>query len=292
MGQEVSTPKRTGQSSKNWVQTDEKGLDPKRQVPASMKSSSPSLSASTFSRLPFYTIIGSGRLARHLRHYFQLQGLTYSVWSRAEFERGECLSFLEACAESTHILWAISDSALQAEIQKAGRELKEKKIHVHFSGALVIPEARSAHPLMSFPSDGLWDLERYRRIPFVIEQDGPEFHSLLPGLPNPFFKIASRLKPLYHAYCVVAGNLSALLWQSVIQRFESKLGLQREILFPYLDQITENLKLSAETAVTGPLIRQDIATIEKNKAALESDSLLQVYSFFHEWLKANRGSLL
>jgi hypothetical protein len=222
-----------------------------------------------------FLVVGNGRLARHLRRYFELEALPYCAWSRKSSEN---LSHL--IASSSHVLLAISDNAIEPFITEHP-ELSLKQV-VHFSGSKVIQGAPSAHPLMTFTADAFYDRETYRKIPFILEKNRTPLERLLPGLANPSFEIEADKKGLYHALCTLSGNFTVLLWEKVFADFESKLGLPKSALEPYLRQVTENLvhAPSGKTVLTGPLVRGDNQTIEKHLHELNNDPYRDVYMAF------------
>ena len=223
-----------------------------------------------------YLILGDGRVARHLRHYFDLEAIPYIHWNRQSHSQEQLKIWAET---SSHILLAISDSALEGFLRQ--NQYLLAKVCVHFSGALSLAEIPSAHPLMTFASD-FYDLEVYRSIPFVFEKGRGSAAELLPDLRNPFYEIEAGKKSLYHALCVLAGNFSTLLWERATQRFTDDLGLPKSVLVPYTTQINKNI-VSAPLGVsvlTGPLTRGDENTIAKNLAALEGDPFQDVYQAF------------
>lgn len=226
-------------------------------------------------QVPRYAIIGSGRLARHFCHYFHLLGISFQQWSRRDDPTLEKLpSVIEGC---DRVLVLISDSAIESFIQD-NLCLKEKVL-IHCSGQLVTSLAHSAHPPYPF-TQKLYSLDRYLKIPFVIEKEGPEFADLLPELSNPHVKIDKKLKPFYHALCVMGGNFTTLLWQKVSQEFERKLNFPKGIAHPYLEQIFLNLLQEPEDALAGPLVRGDTNTIVSNLNALAQDPYQEVYQAF------------
>jgi predicted short-subunit dehydrogenase-like oxidoreductase (DUF2520 family) len=229
-----------------------------------------------------YAILGGGRLARHMRHYFSLLNLTVSCWTRdsnADFN-SHSISSRAARLRATihpasHVLLLVSDSAI-TDLLRRYPFLHEKTL-LHCSGALSIPGVAGAHPLMTF-SHELYTLEEYRRIPFMVDK-GHEFDELLPGLSNPHFAISLEDKPRYHALCVMAGNFSQILWQAAAERF-SAMGLPSSTLEPYLRQVVQNFVRDPDKALTGPLSRGDRQTIDRNLAALAGDPLEPVYRAF------------
>jgi len=224
-------------------------------------------------QVPHYLIIGNGRVATHIKQYFSLLSLSYSTWHRSE-----SYSLLnEVLTRATHVLLLISDRAIETFIDEHLHAFRGKRIH--FSGALVTDKAYGLHPLMTF-SDQLYNLEKYQSIPFVIDHDAPSFETLLPGLSNQHARLDKSLKEKYHAMCVLSGNFSCLLWQKFFNALENEFTLPASLSHYYLKQQTENLMMTPETAFTGPLVRGDQVTIEKNIAALENDAFQAVYKSF------------
>lgn len=219
---------------------------------------------------PSFLFVGNGRLSRHLQHYFGLLNLNYRVWTRG----GPPLKVaLDGC---THALLLISDDAL-LDFLHTHPELQNHTV-VHFSGSLATDLAWGTHPLMTF-SQNLYRLEEYREIHFVVDHQAPEFEKLLPGLPNPHHRLDSDLKARYHAECVLSGNFTAMLWSHFFQVLEDKLGLPRQAALPYLRQVAANLQNEANP-LTGPLVRGDQATVQRNLQALEGDPYQGVYTSF------------
>jgi len=223
-----------------------------------------------------YAFLGSGRLARHLAHYFKTEGLPFDRWARRS-DSGDAPPPLEdVVAPCTHVLVLISDDAIAPFIREHG--FLRDKVLIHCSGSLSLDEAHGVHPLMTF-ADDLYAPAVYRDIPFVTDADGPAFAELFPGLPNPSYPLARDRKALYHAYCVASGNFTGLLWEEVFGAFETDLGLPKTVLLPYMDRVFANLA-SADGVVTGPLVRNDAETIRRNLAALDGKPLQDIYKAF------------
>ena len=219
---------------------------------------------------PTYLIVGSGFVARHFKNYLSSLDLKHLSWTRAD----GILQLQKQATEATHILLAISDSSLSAFIDENLSETSARIIH--FSGALEIPGAYSAHPLMTF-ADKLYPHDVYVKIPIILTQGTME--DLLPGLPNPSFRISAEQKPLYHALCVIGGNFTFLLWEKMIKGF-AEMGLPSEVAFPYLQRILQNFEDAPTAKLTGPLARNDSKTIDKNLRALEGDPFQAIYRDF------------
>lgn len=218
----------------------------------------------------FYGIVGNGRVSRHMQAYFKALQVPFQLWSR-KAANIDPVALFSGCHT---LLVLLKDSAIQDFILSHPK-LQQKQL-VHFSGCLSIPEAQSAHPLMSFGPE-LYELETYQKIPFICEAGKAPFKELFPHLPNPHYIISAEQKPLYHSLCVLAGNGSALLWSKLLADFEEKLGLPHQTAFLYLQKVCENLQHNYQSALTGPMVRNDQETIQKNLAALEGDAYQKVY---------------
>lgn len=218
-----------------------------------------------------FLIIGAGKLAKHLNHYLRLLELTPLHWDRSQDPH----LLKTKIAEATHVLLAISDSAIENFYRKnlAGLD----KTVVHFSGALNIDDVIAAHPLMTFGPE-LYDRDTYFGIHFVVT-GASSLIEALPGLPNEFSVLAPEHKALYHALCVMGGNFPVVLWQKMFADFD-RLGIPREAARLYHETALHNVMKNPETALTGPLARRDRATVLKNIESLENDPFQEVYFTF------------
>ncbi len=225
-------------------------------------------------QVPHYLIIGNGRLARHFSHYLTLLRIAHESWHRTL----PLAHLTDAAKLSTHSLLLISDQAIEPFLEDHAGILPA--ITVHCSGSLVTQKAYGAHPLTTFTANSLYELQQYKNIPFILDEDAPPFEELLPGLPNHHVRLKKIFKEKYHALCVLAGNFSCLLWKKLFDDFESQLNLSPNIAHVFLRQLTENLIHNPKSALTGPLVRKDQATIEKNIAALKEDPFGDVYESF------------
>ena len=228
-------------------------------------------------QIPSYCVIGSGRLAKHLSHYFSLSNIAFNSWSRAHhsFSKLE-----ELVSNSDIILLLINDDAIAHFIEQilaTQNFATGNKILVHCSGSLYTDRAISIHPLMSF-GHTLYDYETYKKMPFIID-DGTDFTTIFPTLQNPYYQINPKLKAYYHALCVISGNFTSILWAKFFDELEA-IHIPKEAAYPYLESICTNLKTDYLNALTGPLIRGDDVTINKNLTALAQDDFLPIYQAF------------
>lgn len=218
-----------------------------------------------------YGLIGNGRISKHLQHYFKLLGLEYILWDRSQKLRPE-----ETLKKSTFNLVCISDDAIEGFLKKYPT-LNEKPC-IHFSGALTINLAQGFHPHCNF-TQHLYDQDFYPRIPFVIEKGEYTFKYIFPSFENPHFEIDSQNRAKYHALCVMAGNFPTMLWSEISKNYEF-LNLPKDFFFPYIENIVREYQRDPNNALTGPFVRKDINTIEKNLSSLEGSTLKKIYQAF------------
>ena len=220
-----------------------------------------------------YGIVGGGRLARHLHHYFGLKGLASLEWSRSQAHKDGSTpeTVLSPCPA---VLVLVSDDAIVPFLE--ANEKLHSKVLLHCSGSLVTPLAQGLHPLCTFGME-LYDRETYETIPFVCEEGPSRFEDLFPALPNPHYTLSAELKPLYHSLCVLAGNFTTVLWDKLFDTFETQLELPREAAQPYLRQVFRTVRHADGSARTGPLTRGDRKTVHANLEALGDDPFQEVY---------------
>lgn len=221
-----------------------------------------------------YLIIGDGRVARHIKHYFALLHLPYRNWDRNQHSIADLEREL---SQASHILILIKDDAIDAFFKQ--NLTAAAGIKLHFSGNLWSEQIIGAHPLFTFTQQ-LYALCDYVSIPFVMDSDKYVFAELLPGLPNPSFYLKPEFKKKYHAMCVLAGNFSCLLWQKLFRTFHNEFSLPEKIALPYLKKVMNNLMEQPNSSLTGPLARNDVLTINDNLSALQDDPFHLVYESF------------
>ena len=221
-----------------------------------------------------YGVIGNGRLATHLLHWFRGKGLRVLNWSRAVEGRSASVEAYLATADV--ILLAISDDAID-DFVVLHPDLRAVPL-VHCSGALVSEYAEGVHLLQTF-GDVLMTSADYDRIPFIVETDAAAILELFPGFPNPVARIRKSDKPYYHALCVLACSGTQMLWQKIQSGFES-CGLDPKLAEPLLRQSAEAVLLDPGLTITGPFSRRDTETIKTHLSALEHDPYLSVYQAF------------
>jgi predicted short-subunit dehydrogenase-like oxidoreductase (DUF2520 family) len=166
---------------------------------------------------------------------------------------------------------------------------------VHCSGALdpsVLSRARTAgaavgcmHPIQTFP-ERFADAQSFRGISIGIEASDAALHAWLveacAALGASMIELRGVDRARYHAASVLASNYVIALHQAAARAFELA-GLPRDAARSALAPLTRGAahaieRLPLEEALTGPLARGDVATIERHLAALAVDpELLALY---------------
>ncbi|BDU76699.1 DUF2520 domain-containing protein [Mesoterricola sediminis] len=137
---------------------------------------------------------------------------------------------------------------------------------VHLSGSLHLPGVPCAHPLVSFdgrPAD--WHgapLALTGEVPAVILE-------AFTGLGFAPFQLPPDLKPLYHACAVLASGHVATLWLGARARLaEAGVDLPGRAYAPLAESTLRNIEAHGAGGRTGPFVRGDRETIERDAAAL------------------------
>ena len=220
-------------------------------------------------------LIGSGRLATHLDYWNSLipQPNILLKWNRKD-----SLDKRRQLLEQADLVWlAISDNNIQNFYENA---LAEANLPVvHFSGALHFKSMISAHPFMSFPKS-LFTENIYSQIHFSLTGCN-DLHVAMPGFQNSFSIMSPENKSLYHSMCVISGNFPQMLWNET-EKYLSQMGIPDQAFQLYIKQITNNYLLLKEQSLTGPLVRGDSATIEKNLKALKNSPFQKIYQAFSD----------
>jgi hypothetical protein len=221
-----------------------------------------------------YGIVGNGRLARHLLHWFALKGIATQHWYRRGAMADQPPS--QVLNAATTIILAINDDAIEPFIQE--NPGLEKFQLIHCSGSLVTPLAFGAHLLQTF-GEALWPLASYEAIPLILDEAGPPTAQLFPSFENPVARIKAEDKAKYHALCVLACSGTQLLWQKIQLNFD-ELGLDPVLAKPLLQESAQAVLINPNLTLTGPFVRDDRQTIERNLEALGEDDFAEVYRAF------------
>jgi hypothetical protein len=191
-----------------------------------------------------FTILGRGRVGRALA----------SAWGdRVELLPGD------ACPEGL-VLLAVPDRALAACAQRfPGR-------CTHLSGSFHLDGLPSAHPLTSFdgrPAD-------WSGTPLGLTGPVPEVvvgaFMALGFMP---FQLPPERKALYHACAVLTSSHASVLWLGAAGLLaQAGLELPGRGLLPLVEATVRNIERHGAAGRTGPFVRGDAATIDRDAAAL------------------------
>lgn len=212
-------------------------------------------------------------MANHWAVYLNMLDKPCLRWARATHDGNSLVTSLEAVK---HVFLAISDDSLETFYDE---NLKNFSGPVyHFSGCHLSASMRTCHPLMTFGTT-LYEADIYRGMTLVLESDDREGASLFNEFPNPVASIPPESKPLYHALCVMSCNFPQILWANTIRQFE-ELGIGADALYPLLSATLENSLKTPGGSITGPLARNDKATMDKNIQSLRSEQERELYRSF------------
>ncbi len=137
---------------------------------------------------------------------------------------------------------------------------------LHLSGSLHLDGVPSAHPLTSF--DG--HARDWRGTPLAVTGEVPTavlaaFRDLgfLP------FDLPAELRPLYHAAAVLTSGHAATLWLGAQALLEARgVRLPGRGLLPLAEATLHHVAAHGADGRTGPFVRGDEATIQRDAAAL------------------------
>ena len=123
------------------------------------------------------------------------------------------------------------------------------------------------HPLQSFPSATM-GIERLRGAWAAVAGD-PQATDLAHALGLRPFDLPDAERPRYHAAAVVASNhLVALLGQ--VERLATGCGVPFEAFAPLVrSSVADAFGIGPARALTGPVARGDLATVEQHLATLD-----------------------
>ncbi len=236
-------------------------------------------------------IVGAGRVGRALG---ALLGRRHEIWIASPRSAARAAAFIgggarpaavgELAERCSHVIVAVPDAAIGA----AAAELSGGRVAtaLHTCGSLgpsalaPLPQqgvsCATFHPLQTFASPAR-AVERLPGCAFGICGTGAalawalELCAELSGAP---LVVAEENLALYHAAAVVAGNYAVGLVDVAVMLMEQA-GMEREsalqALAPLVLASAENaLTMGPEAALTGPIERGDIPTVESHLESLRA----------------------
>jgi predicted short-subunit dehydrogenase-like oxidoreductase (DUF2520 family) len=230
---------------------------------------------------PRIGIVGTGRLGSALGA--ALRGVDYDVRSARSREATEA----QAAADASDLVFITTADAAVSDVCARIR-WRQGQGAVHCGGVLTLEAldaARNAgatpgclHPLQSFPN-GAADAPRFRGITFGVEAP-PPLDSTLEAIARDLGASVVHLegvdRALYHAAAILASN-NVVALAAAAARTWTLAGLPREAARGALGPLLLNVANNVATrelvdALTGPLARGDVSTVERHLAALDVDS--------------------
>jgi predicted short-subunit dehydrogenase-like oxidoreductase (DUF2520 family) len=135
----------------------------------------------------------------------------------------------------------------------------------------------SVHPVQSFPRKDA-PASIFRGITWGVEGDPAAVaaaEEMVRNLRGNVLLLSEKDKPLYHAACSLASNaMIALEWTASSMLGAAGIGEKAAagMLFPLVQGTLQNVNnLGLEKALTGPMLRGDIATVREHLEALRDD---------------------
>jgi hypothetical protein len=219
-------------------------------------------------------IIGNGKTAKHLSFYFKNLNFKINQWHYKNDQSDD----LEALFQKSHYSFLlIKDDVLIAFVYKY--PFLQSKKSFHCSGSQIVPGLRCLHPLMSFSTD-LYEKDFYKKIHWAVFEPQLQLTDCISELKNPWFYVPESQKALYHTMCVMSGNFTQILLTQVISQWNNTLQLKSDSLKIYMQKTLENFWNIGHQALTGPLVRKDLSTIQKHLQALDHHPQLDLYLAF------------
>lgn len=229
-------------------------------------------------------LIGNGRLAKHLTHYLLLKGIPHLHWPNArEFD----FHFDALLAEASCVWILVSDQGIPSVYTAVAKRARAAALsYFHSSAAFSDPRLTTLHPLQTFGPE-LYSLEAYQAMIFTLireEQNRGQVQKnlLLAALGNQTQLISEDDRTLYHAYCSMIANFPQILWSAIFSEMKNHGHFNADTFLPLLSQSVSNFLSLGPSALTGPLVRGDQATVKKHLVALNSGPFSDLYQNFVE----------
>lgn len=241
-------------------------------------------------------IIGAGRLGSALVRalkatsceFVGISCLTYaeSIKIAKILEVQACADNLELVQKSDVVFFTVPDKQIVSTVEACVQNYQTEKYFFHCSGAMsanILPISKniwrgSFHPLQSFASGK----EEFSDISIALDGDdkavevAKQLCEILQAKP---LSIPSEDRALYHAAaCIASNHLVTLLCivQDIFSRWTKTPEEAQQAFLPLVKGSFNNWHKMSEKALTGPVARGDIQTVEKHLAILPKE-LLEFY---------------
>lgn len=246
--------------------------------------------------------IGAGKVGFSLGRYFADNGIELTgYYSRtadsarkaAEFTGSEFYSQPDGLiSASDAVFLTVPDGAIKETYLSLTKYKLTGKQLCHCSGAMSATEAfpdisaygalaSSIHPLFPVSSKE----ESYKELGnafFCIEGDcADEWSGILSRMGNSVRIITSGIKSRYHAACSVASNLVCGLMEESVQMLEQCGFTADEALAALEPLVMSNIRrifaVGPTAALTGPIERNDVSTVNKHIACIDDKTGSELY---------------
>ena len=161
------------------------------------------------------------------------------------------------------------------EIATAAAAVAPGRLVGHCSGVATLEplaphEAFSMHPLMTVVRTSA---PQFRGAGCAVSGSTPRAHAVADSLGRTLgmcpVEIADSDRALYHAAATVASNYLVTL-ECVAERLARRVGVSREMLAPLARASLENWIAHGSEALTGPIARGDVETVERQRVAIDT----------------------
>jgi predicted short-subunit dehydrogenase-like oxidoreductase (DUF2520 family) len=257
---------------------------------------------------PSFAMVGCGKVGTALAIYLTRAGYPSAGFASKSLSSARHVADIVLSDHFSDVPWDITryadivfittpDSAIEDTCNTISQNsgFTDNTVVMHCSGALassVLSSAKtcgasigSMHPLQSFASVD-YKTNPFQGINVSLEGESPAVNiakTIVADLGGTVVTILTEAKTLYHASAVVASNYLVTLLDLAIRLIE-KAGINREdafhLLKPLIDGTLSNIKkVGVQKALTGPIARGDIKTVEKHieEIGFKRPELLPLY---------------
>jgi len=257
---------------------------------------------------PSFAIVGCGKVGTALAIFLTRAGYPSAGFASKSLSSARHVADIVHSDHFSDVPWDITrhadvvfittpDSAIKNTCNTISQNtgFADNAVVMHCSGALassVLSSAKpcgawigSMHPLQSFASAD-HKTNPFQGISVSLEGEGPAINiakTIVTDLGGTVVTILTEAKTLYHASAVVASNYLVTLLDLAIRLIEEA-GINRQdafnLLKPLIDGTLSNIKkVGVQKALTGPIARGDIKTVEKHieEIGFKKPELLSLY---------------
>jgi predicted short-subunit dehydrogenase-like oxidoreductase (DUF2520 family) len=257
---------------------------------------------------PSFAIVGCGKVGTALGIFLTRAGYPSAGFASKSISSARHVADIVHSDHFSDVPWDITrhadvvfittpDSAIKDTCNTISQNtgFADNAFVMHCSGALassVLSSAKtcgawigSMHPLQSFAAAGQ-KTNPFQGISVSLEGEGPAVNiakTIVTDLGGTVVTILTEAKTLYHASAVVASNYLVTLLDLAIRLIEEA-GINRKdafnLLKPLIEGTLSNIgKVGVQKALTGPIARGDIKTVEKHieEIGFKRPELLSLY---------------